>query len=51
MTDGEDTPYLYQIHDRLDAIAQVRGSGNVFSDLGRADRRGSSVKNRSRHLH
>ena len=30
-------PYLYQIHDRLDATAQVRGSGNVFSDLGRPD--------------
>ena len=37
MTDGEDPPYLYQIHDRLDATAQVRGSGNVFSGLGRPD--------------
>ena len=30
MTAGDDTPYLYQIHDRLDATAQVRGGGNVF---------------------
>ena len=37
MTDGKDTPYLYQIHDRLDVLLRYAAAATCFRTSGALD--------------